>query len=117
MLPVRIASGRDERPQEGALAKCLISWLGALLIAGQAAAQAGSEPDATRISPAGEELRTLAAAYCQRNRVVWSGGHALRGPDRLRPRPIRSKWHSQTESRLRCPEGAIGTRVRSGTGG
>lgn len=99
------------------MARYLICLLGALLIAGQAAAQAGSESGATRISPAGEELRTLAAAYCQRNRVVWSGGHALRGPDRLRPRPIRSKWQSQTESRLRCPEGAIGMRVRSGAGG
>ena len=47
---------------------------------------------------------TLVGSDCQRQRVVWSGGVARRGPDRIAPRPIRSRRQSRDESRLRCPD-------------
>ena len=39
---------------------------------------------------------------CQRNRVIWSGGIARRGPDRIGPRPVRSRWQGTDESRIYC---------------
>lgn len=42
---------------------------------------------------------------CRRNRVVWSGGVARRGPDRISPRPVRSRWQSADESRIYCAGG------------
>jgi len=42
---------------------------------------------------------------CQRNRVVWSGGIARRGPDRITPRPIRSRWQGENETRIYCTDG------------
>lgn len=42
---------------------------------------------------------------CRRNRVVWSGGIARRGPDRISPRPVRSRWQSAEKSRIYCAGG------------
>jgi hypothetical protein len=49
--------------------------------------------------------RGVKAAYsdCRRNRVVWSGGVARRGPDRISPRPIRSRWQGDAANRIYCP--------------
>lgn len=44
----------------------------------------------------------LEPARCHRNRVVWSGGVARRGPDRIRPLPVRSQWDDPKQSRLLC---------------
>ncbi len=53
-----------------------------------------------------------ADAHCLRNRVVWSGGIALRGPNRLHPAPVRTKWQTRGESRIRCPLSATSTKLR-----
>jgi len=42
---------------------------------------------------------------CQRYGIIWSGGIALRRPDRISPRPVRSRWQGAGESRIRCAEG------------
>ncbi|MDH3899511.1 MAG: hypothetical protein OEU51_00530 [Gammaproteobacteria bacterium] len=42
---------------------------------------------------------------CRRNGVVWSGGIARRGPDRISPRPVRSRWQSADKSRIYCGSG------------
>jgi len=42
---------------------------------------------------------------CRRNGVVWSGGIAHRGPDRISPRPVRSRWQSADKSRIYCAGG------------
>lgn len=51
--------------------------------------------------------RSVKTAYsdCQRNRVVWSGGVARRGPDRISPRPIRSRWQGGDDTRIYCAGG------------
>ena len=41
-------------------------------------------------------------AKCRRNGVVWSGGTASRFSDRIRPRPVRSRWDRDTDSRIGC---------------
>lgn len=42
---------------------------------------------------------------CRRHTVVWSGGVARRGPDRIRPRPVRSRWQSADDNRIFCTGG------------
>ena len=42
---------------------------------------------------------------CQRYTVVWSGGVARRGPDRIRPRPVRSRWQGADDNRIFCTGG------------
>lgn len=42
---------------------------------------------------------------CQRYGVIWSGGVALRRPDRISPRPVRSRWQGRGGSRIRCTDG------------
>lgn len=42
---------------------------------------------------------------CRRYSVTWSGGIALRGPDRISPRPVRSRWQDPGASRVRCQGG------------
>jgi len=42
---------------------------------------------------------------CRRYSVTWSGGVALRGPDRISPRPVRSRWQDAGARRVRCQEG------------
>lgn len=43
---------------------------------------------------------------CHRNRVTWSGGIARRGPDRIGPRPTRSRWQGTDERRIYCGGGS-----------
>ena len=43
---------------------------------------------------------------CRRNGVVWSGGVARRGPDRISPRPVRSRWQTADKSRIYCAGGS-----------
>ncbi len=93
-------------------------WLTAVLLATQAAlmapASADESPD-TGVSPAalivihpadtntGKFTREKSA--CRRYGVIWSGGAALRRPDRISPRPARSRWQGAGESRIRCADG------------
>lgn len=49
---------------------------------------------------------------CRRSGVVWSGGIARRGPDRISPRPVRSRWQGADESRIYCAGGNPFTRHR-----
>ena len=39
---------------------------------------------------------------CRRNGVVWSGGVASRFSDRIRPRPVRSRWDRDADSSVGC---------------
>jgi hypothetical protein len=41
---------------------------------------------------------------CRRYGVVWSGGIALRFSDRISPRPIRSRWDSDSDNRILCTD-------------
>ena len=43
---------------------------------------------------------------CHRNRVIWSGGIARRGPERISPRPTRSRWQGSDEPRIYCGGGS-----------
>ena len=65
-----------------------------------AAAVAGETPGRT-------PYQSVKSVYsdCQRRRVVWSGGVARRGPDRIRPRPVRSRWQSADDNRIFCTGG------------
>jgi len=51
--------------------------------------------------------RTVKTVYsdCRRYGVVWSGGVALRRPDRISPRPVRSRWQDGEDSRIFCTVG------------
>lgn len=42
---------------------------------------------------------------CHRYRVTWSGGIARRGPDRISPRPVRTRWQRAGETRILCAGG------------
>lgn len=48
---------------------------------------------------------TREESACRRYGVIWSGGVALRRPDRISPRPVRSRWQAAGESRVRCADG------------
>lgn len=41
---------------------------------------------------------------CRRNGIVWSGGIASRFSDRIRPRPVRSRWDRDADSRVGCTD-------------
>lgn len=58
--------------------------------------------------------RTVKTVYsdCRRHGVVWSGGIALRRPDRISPRPVRSRWQDDEDSRIFCTEGDPFTQKR-----
>ena len=58
--------------------------------------------------------QSVKAVYsdCHRNRVIWSGGIARRGPDRISPRPTRSRWQSPIESRIYCSGGNSFTQIK-----
>ena len=49
---------------------------------------------------------------CRRHRVVWSGGVAVRGRDRISPRPVRSRWQRAGQSRIRCTGGESFDRIQ-----
>ena len=48
-----------------------------------------------------QALRDL-ASKCRRKAIVWSGGVAFRFSDRISPRPVRSRWDRESDSRIRC---------------
>ena len=50
------------------------------------------------------EVLQVLDSKCRRNGVVWSGGVALRFPDRISPRPIRSRWDRDSDNRVYCTE-------------
>jgi len=72
-----------------------------------AAAVAGDTPGRTA-------YQSVKSVYsdCQRRRVVWSGGIARRGPDRIRPRPVRSRWQGADDNRIFCAGGNPFSRKR-----
>jgi len=55
----------------------------------------------------GYDLDTLQRlrSTCRRYRVTWSGGIARRGPDRISPRPIRTRWQGEAENPILCAGG------------
>lgn len=61
------------------------------------AAAAGGGYDENR-----HETEQTISAKCQRHGVVWSGGIALRFSDRIRPRPIRSRWERDGDNGIFC---------------
>lgn len=65
-----------------------------------------------RRSPSSGELLQYLRSDCRRNGVIWSGGVARRGPDRISPRPVRSRWQRADRSRIRCSEGESFQRRR-----
>jgi hypothetical protein len=86
------------------LTRFLTGVLGAILLSAPAGASLAMDDEPSNVSSP--------ASHCLRNRVVWSGGIALRGPNRLHPAPVRSKWQTRDESRLRCPLSATSTKIR-----
>ncbi len=93
-------------------------WLAAMLLASQGAiitVAAAAEAPVTDTSSfalivlhpgtANTDLSDRERSDCRRYGVIWSGGTALRGPDRISPRPVRSRWRGAGESRIRCAEG------------
>jgi hypothetical protein len=67
-------------------------------------------------APPSVSVRTYAGGYdsdtlrrlrstCHRYRVTWSGGIARRGPDRISPRPIRTRWQRAGDPRILCAGG------------
>lgn len=64
------------------------------------------------LTPETYRIAKLVHSDCRRNRVVWSGGIARRGPDRIRPRPVRSRWQGADENRIFCPGGSVFSQKR-----
>ena len=52
------------------------------------------------------------SSKCRRNGVVWSGGTASRFADRIRPRPVRSRWDRDADNRIGCADVDAFTRYR-----
>ena len=48
------------------------------------------------------KVAQLRSPKCRRNGIVWSGGVASRFADRIRPRPVRNRWDSDTDSSIGC---------------
>ena len=48
------------------------------------------------------EVAHSPGSKCRRNGVVWSGGVASRFSDRIRPRPVRSRWDRDVDNSIRC---------------
>ena len=48
------------------------------------------------------EVVEMLRSKCRRNGVVWSGGVASRFSGRISPRPVRSRWQHDGDSRIRC---------------
>jgi len=82
--------------------RLLISVVGVIALAGPVAA--GSleievvPPQEEAVSP-----EALNPSRCHQRRIVWSGGIAFRGPRRLRPRPVSSKWETRAQNPRSCP--------------
>ena len=50
------------------------------------------------------EMAQARSSKCRRNGVVWSGGVASRFSDRIRPRPVRSRWDRDADNRIGCAD-------------
>ena len=50
------------------------------------------------------EVIQVLRSNCRRYGVVWSGGIALRFSDRISPRPIRSRWDSDSDDHILCTD-------------
>lgn len=59
--------------------------------------------DGFRHGPAYTTLKASGPSLCRRYRIVWSGGVARRGPDRISPKPFRTKWQTGKEPFIHCP--------------
>jgi hypothetical protein len=71
--------------------------------AGKHRGNRGSLATMTRYVPGAAHSNAQAVhSDCRRDGVVWSGGIARRGPDRISPRPVRSRWQAVDESRIYC---------------
>ena len=55
-------------------------------------------------TPARHKAALPQRTKCRRNGVVWSGGIASRFPDRISPRPVRSRWDRKADSGVGCAE-------------
>ena len=63
----------------------------------------------------GADYTTLEASgrsLCRRYRIVWSGGVARRGPDRISPKRFRTKWQTGKEPFVHCQGTMHSERVR-----
>lgn len=49
----------------------------------------------------------VARSHCRQYQVTWSGGVALRGPNLIRPDPVRNRWQGAQESRIRCADRGV----------
>jgi len=97
--------------------KTTVFVLAALLSARSGFVAAGEIPREGQGKPAAADVaseytsrtpyNSAQAVYsdCRRHTVVWSGGVARRGPDRIRPRPVRSRWQSADDNRIFCTGG------------
>lgn len=55
-------------------------------------------------TPARHKVAQAQRSKCRRNGVVWSGGIASRFSDRIRPRPVRSRWDREADSSVGCAD-------------
>lgn len=100
-------------------------WLTTLLLAMQgipiAPGSAGEAPavDASSVAlimfhpgVSDDAVYALEGRACRRYGVVWSGGVALRRPDPVSPRPLRSRWQGAGVDRIRCADGGAFSKPR-----
>ena len=50
------------------------------------------------------EVAQAQSSKCRRHGGVWSGGVASRFADRIRPRPVRSRWDRAADKRIGCAD-------------
>jgi hypothetical protein len=79
-------------------------WGGEIPREGQGKQAATAMTDEYTGRPPYHSVKT-AYSGCQRHSVVWSEGVARRGPDRIRPRPVRTRGQSADENRIFCSGG------------
>lgn len=53
-------------------------------------------------TPLEQRILQLARSGCRRYGVFWSGGIARRSPDRISPRPVRTRWQAADDERITC---------------
>ncbi len=82
--------------------------------AGESQGSEGSSFSMIVIHPASASTDAFARerSGCKRYGVIWSGGTALRRPDPVSPRPVRSRWQAAGESRIRCTDGGAFRKSR-----
>ena len=90
----------------------LILSAGLYLAAATDPAAGYAGPSATHAAPDHEypaKIRTfqLARSGCRRYGVSWSCGVAQQLPDRISPRPVRTRWDMANISRIRCGKSQV----------